>query len=177
VRDDPAARAHEARDPAQGPYRVGLMHQERPREREVERPAQRLRVKLVNITGDERHVLQSECRHDRPGVLDGRLAEVNADHPAGRPHHLRQDGQPADGAAPAVDHRPPRADAHPAQCTPGVLRKGLRQAQQPPQVVIAAVQDVTPDLVRRRICHARPRCLVGVSSRAAGSRNVPDVDS
>jgi hypothetical protein len=26
VRDDPAARAHEARDPAQGPHRVGLMH-------------------------------------------------------------------------------------------------------------------------------------------------------
>jgi threonine dehydrogenase-like Zn-dependent dehydrogenase len=39
VRDDPAARAHEARDPAQGPYRVGLMHQECRREGKVERPA------------------------------------------------------------------------------------------------------------------------------------------
>ena len=34
---------HQA-DPAQGPNRVGLMHQERPREGKVERPAQRRRV-------------------------------------------------------------------------------------------------------------------------------------
>ena len=49
VRHNPAARAQEARDPAQGPYRIGLMHQERPREGKVERPAQRRRVKIVNV--------------------------------------------------------------------------------------------------------------------------------
>ena len=78
-------------------------------------------------------VIQPERRHDRPCVLNGRLAEVNADHPPGRAHHLRQDGQPADGAAPAVDHRPPRAHAHPAQRPPRVFREGLREAQQPPR--------------------------------------------
>ena len=60
---------------------------------------------------------------------------------------------------------------------PRVFREGLREAQQPPQVVVAAVQDVTPDLVHGRIRHARPLCLVGVSSRTPGSWNVPDVDS
>ena len=47
------------------------------------------------------------------------------------------------------------------------------------EVVIAAVEDVTPDLVHGRICHARPLFLflVRVSSRTAGSRSVPDVDS
>jgi len=52
-----------------------------------------------------------------------------------------------------------------------MLREGFGEAQQPPQVRIAAIKDVAPDLVHGRICHACPRCLVGVFFRQ--NRGVP----
>jgi hypothetical protein len=133
----------------------GLVHQERPCEGKVERAVQRRRVKLVNVAGEQVHVLQPKRRNNRLCALNGRLAEVNADQPPSRPHHFRQQSQRTDRAAPAVNHRPPGADAHPAERTPGMLREGLRKAQQPPQVFVATVKDVASDLVCGRIRHAR----------------------
>ena len=51
LRHHPAARAKQARDPAEGPHRVGLVHQEKPRISQVERAARRCRAKLVDVTG------------------------------------------------------------------------------------------------------------------------------
>jgi hypothetical protein len=89
VHHSPAARAHEARNSAQRPGRFGLVHQERPGEGKVERAVQRRHVKHVNVTGEELYVLQSKRRNHRPCALNGRLAEVNADHPPSWSHHLR----------------------------------------------------------------------------------------
>jgi hypothetical protein len=156
---------------AKGPHRVGLMHQEAARERQVERAAQRCCVEMVDVTKRQGNVLQAERSHDRPRPLEGGLAEVDANHPPGRAHHLRQHGKPPERAAAAVDGRPPLTDAHPAECTPSGLRGDLRQAQQPPQVLIAAIKDVTPGLLRGRFGHARPpnydRCPVLSSTEEA----------
>jgi hypothetical protein len=56
LRHDPAARAKQARDLAEGPYRVGLVHQEKPRISQVERSAHRGRAKLVDVTSKQLHV-------------------------------------------------------------------------------------------------------------------------
>src|SRR6266566_6305268 len=103
---------------------------------------------------------------DRARRMLGSLKSTPTTRPAGPTISARMASPPM-GPAPAVDHRPSRADAHPAQRTPGMLREGLREAQQPPQVVIAAVQDVTPDLVHGRICHA---VLSALSACLAGRR-------
>src|SRR6266550_1487084 len=106
MRHDPAARAKQTRDLAEGPYRVGLVHQKKPGISQVERAAHGGRVELVDVASKQLHVAQPKRRHDRPGPLDGRLAEVDANHPPGRAYHLRHDGKPANGAAAAVDDIP-----------------------------------------------------------------------
>src|SRR5208283_940591 len=95
-----------------------------------------------------------ERRYHRPRPLDGGLAEVDADHTPGRTHHLRQYGKRADGAAAAVDGRPPCTDAHPAERALGGLPGNLSDAQQSPQVLIAAIEDVAPNLLRSHFSHA-----------------------
>ena len=84
---DPAARAKQTRDPAEGPYRVGLVHQEKPGIRQVERAAHDCRVEFVEVTGKQLHVAQLKRRHDRPGPLDGRPAPPQKEH---RPHRAQQ---------------------------------------------------------------------------------------
>src|SRR2546430_5786398 len=140
---------------AEGPYRVGLVHQEKPRISQVERSAHRGRAKLVDVTSEQLHVAQLQRRHDRPGPLDGRLAEVDADYPPGRARHLRHDGKPADRAAAAVDGMPAFLHANPAEGRPGHLPGALSDAQQPPKVLIATVEDVAPDPLRDRFGHNR----------------------
>jgi hypothetical protein len=95
-------------------------------------PAHGGRAELVDVTGNQLHVAQLQRRHDRPGPLDGRLADVDANHPPGRARHLRQDGKPADRAAAAVDGMPAFPHADPAEGGPGHLPGSLGHAQQPP---------------------------------------------
>jgi hypothetical protein len=136
------------------------MHQEKPRISQVERSAHHGRVKLVDVTGKQLHVAQLQRRHDRPGPLDGRLAEVDANHPPGRARHLRHDGKPADRAAAAVDDMPAFLHADPAEGRTGHLPGALSDAQQPPKILIAAVENVAPDPLRDRFGHDRPSFAV-----------------
>ena len=158
LRHHPAARAKQARDAAEGPYRVGLVHQEKPRISQVERAVHGCRGKLVDVTSNHLHVAQLKRGHDRPGPLDGRLAEVDANDPAGRADHLRHDGKPPKRAAAAVDGMPALLHTDPAEGRAGHLPGGLSDAQQPPEILIAAIEDVTPDPLRDRFSHDRPLC-------------------
>ena len=110
----------------------------------------------MDVTGKQFHVAQPKRRHDRPGPLDGRLAEVDANDPPGRARHLRHDGKPANRAAAAVDGMPAFPHTDPAEGRPGHLPGGLSYAQQPPKILIAAVEDVAPDPLRDRFSHDRP---------------------
>ena len=58
LRHDPAAGTKQARDLAEGPHRVGLVHEEKPRVSQVERAAHRCRVELVDVTSKHLHVAQ-----------------------------------------------------------------------------------------------------------------------
>ena len=120
----------------QGPYRVGLVHQEEPREGQVERAAQRRGIQVVQVARDHLHVAQLQGGHDRPGPLDRCRAGIDADDPSGGADHLRQDREPAEGAAAAVDHVPPLLDAGPAERRAGRLRGELGDAREPPEVLI-----------------------------------------
>jgi hypothetical protein len=73
-----------------------------------------------------------KARSNGPGPLDGRRAEIDADDPSGGADHLRQDREPAEGAAAAVDHVPPLLDTGPAERRAG----RLGAAQEPPEVLI-----------------------------------------
>jgi hypothetical protein len=84
LRHHPAAGAKEARDLAEGPYRIGLVHQEKSRISQVERATHRCRVELVDVTGKHLHVAQLKRGHDRPGPLNGWLAEVDTNDPPSR---------------------------------------------------------------------------------------------
>src|SRR5689334_16372484 len=156
MRHDPATGTKQSRDLAEGPYRVGLVHQEEPRISQVERPAHRGLVKIVDVTSKQLHVAQLQRRHDRPGPPDGRLAEVDADHPPGRARHLRHDGKPANRAAAAVDDMPAFLQAGPEEGRTGHLPGALSDAKQPPKILIAAVENVAPDPLRDRFGHDRP---------------------
>ena len=100
---------------AEGPYRVGLMRQEVPRKGQIERAAQRRGIQVVQIACDHLHVAQLKGGHGYPRPLDRRLADIDADDPSGGADHLRQDREPAKGAAAAVDHVPPLLDTDPAE--------------------------------------------------------------
>ena len=86
---------------AEGPYRVGVVHQEEPRIGQIERAAQRRGI-----------------------------SARTASTPRGRSHNRS---------------RPPLLDADPAERRAGVLRTELGVAQEPPEVLIRAVEDVTAD--------------------------------
>ena len=122
LRDKPAARAKEIGNTAKGPYRVGLVHQEGPRKGQIERAAQRRGIQVMQVPCDHFHVPQLQGGHDRSRPLDRRRADIDTDDPSGGADHLRQDRQPADGAAAAVDHVPPWLDTDPAERRAGVLR-------------------------------------------------------
>ena len=107
-----------------------------PRKGQVERAAQRRGIQVVQAACDHLHVAQLQGGHDRPGPLDGRRAEIDADDPSGGADHLRQDREPAEGAAAAVDHVPPLLDTGPAERRSGRLRDELGAAQEPPEVLI-----------------------------------------
>src|SRR5439155_11181961 len=79
--------------------------------------------------------------------------------PAGRAHHLRHDGKPANRAAAAVDDMPAFLHTGPAEGRPGHLPGGLSDAQQPPKILIAAIEDVAPDPLGDRFSHGRPPLL------------------
>ena len=145
LRNEPAARAKETGNPPQGPDRIGLVHQEQPRIGQIERAAQRGGIQFVEVTCDDLHVAELKGRHHLPRPLDRRRVEVDAYDPAGGPDRLRHDRKPADGAAAAVDRRPPLLHTEPAERRAGHPRADLSDAQQPPKVFVAAVEDVTPD--------------------------------
>jgi hypothetical protein len=135
-RDEPAARAKEICNVAEGPYRVGLVHQEEPRIGQIERAAQRRGIQLVQVARDHFHVAQLKGGHDRSRPLDRRLAGIDADYSSGEADHLRQDREPAEGAAAAVDRVPPLLDTDPAERRAGRPRAELGDAQEPPEVLI-----------------------------------------
>src|SRR5439155_21759656 len=87
-----------------------------------------------------------------------RLAEADANPPPGRAHHLRHDGQPANGATAAVDGMPAFLHTDPAEGGTGHLPGGLSDTQEPPKILVAAVEDVAPDPIRDRFSHDRPPC-------------------
>src|SRR5881394_1172730 len=74
----------------------------------------------------------------------------------GRAHHLCHDGKPPQRAAAAVDGMPALLHTDPAEGRAGHLPGGLSDAQQPPEILIAAIEDVTPDPLRDRLSHNRP---------------------
>jgi hypothetical protein len=176
LRHDPAAGAKQVRDLAEGPYRIGLVHQEKPRISEVERAAHRRRVELVDVTSKHLHVAQLQRGHNRPGALDGWLAEVDANDPPRRAHHLCHDGKPANRAAAAVDGMPAFLHTGPAEGRTGHPLGSLSEAQQPPEIFIAAIEDVAPDPVRDRFSHDQPLCR-REPVRACCVRPVPSVKS
>ena len=111
---------------------------------------------VVNVAGDDFHVAQADRGHRQPGTLHGRPAGIHADDPPGRPGQLRQVQQAAQGAAATIDHRPARLDARPAQRGPGRHAHPLRDRQQPPEVLIAAIQQVAMDTLPHRVSHSLP---------------------
>ena len=64
LRHYPAAGTKQAPDLAESPYRIGLVHQEKPRISQIERAAHSRRAKLVDVTGNQLHVAQLKRRHD-----------------------------------------------------------------------------------------------------------------
>ena len=126
---------------AEGTYLVGLVHQEKPGISQVELAAHGGRVQVVDVTSKQLHVAQPKRRHDRPGPLDCRLAEVDANHPPGRAHHLRHDGQPANGATAAVDGMPAFLHTDPAEGGTGHLPGGLSDTQEPPKILEVRVEN------------------------------------
>jgi hypothetical protein len=165
------------------------VHQEKPRISQVERAAHGGGAKFVDVARKHLHVAQLERRHDRPGPLDGRLAEVDANHPAVRAHHLRHDGERADRAAAALNGMPAFLHADPAEGRPGHLLGGLSDAQEPPKILIAAVEDVAPDPLGDRFGHGQPplpsraradllyRTCVLLEEHAAHWADTPPADS
>jgi len=124
----PSRQAKQARDLAEGPYR-SLVHQENAyKPGRTGRP--RGRVKLVDVTSQQLHVAQLQRRHDRPGPrMAGSLKSTPT---TARPaRHLRQDGQPANRPAAAVD------ECQPPACDPAegrtAISGALSDTQQPPR--------------------------------------------
>ena len=150
----PAARAKETSNAAQGPYRIGLVHQEQPRIGQIKRAAQRCGIQFVEVTYDHLDVAQLKGRHHRPRPLHRRRVEIDAHDPPAGPDHLCQDRKAADGSAPAVDRLPPWLDTEPAECRAGHLRADLSDTQEPPEVFISAVEDVTPEPLCDCFSHA-----------------------
>jgi hypothetical protein len=131
------------------------MHQEKPRIGQVERSAQGRPAEFVDVAGNHLYVAQLQRRQDRPGPPDGRLAEVNANHPPGRAHHPRHDGKPANRTAATVDGMPALLHTDPAKGSTSHLLADLGDAQ-PPKILVAAIEDVTPDPLRDHVSHDRP---------------------
>lgn len=131
------------------------MHQEKPRIRQVKRTTHRRRAQFMDVTSKQFHLAQLKRRHYRTGPLNGRLVEVDAHHSPARTHHLRQDGKPAKRAAAALDGMPAFLDSDPAEGRTRHLARGLGNAEQPPKILIAAIEDVAPDPVRDRLRHDR----------------------
>ena len=121
---------------AEDPYRVGLMHQEEPRIGQIERAAQRRGIQVVQVACDYFHIAQVQGGHGRSRLLDCRLVDVDADDPSGGADHLRQDREPAEGAAATVDRVPPLLDTDPAERPAGRLCAELGDAQEPPEILI-----------------------------------------
>ena len=68
----------------QGPYRVGLVHQEQPRIGQIERAAQRRGIQFVKVACDHFHVAQLKGRHQSSRPLDRRHVEIDTHDPPGR---------------------------------------------------------------------------------------------
>src|SRR6266536_740387 len=73
-----------------------------------------------------------------------------------RARRIRHDGKPANRAAAAVDDMPAFLHADPAEGRAGHLPGALSDTQQPPKILIAAVENVAPDPLRDRFGHDRP---------------------
>jgi hypothetical protein len=171
LRNQPAARAKQLRDPTERPHRVGLVHQEEPRIGQIERAAQRCWIQVVEVTRDHLDVAQPEGGRHRPRLLHRWRTEIDADDPAARPHQLRHDGEPTNRAAAAVDRMPPLLDADPAEGSVSHLRCRLRDAQQAPEVRIGAIEDVAPDPFGDRFRHAHPRTIRELRGFYPGERS------
>src|SRR6267154_2307592 len=90
----------------------------------------------------------------------------------GRARHLRHDGKPANRPAAAVDDMPAFLHADPAEGRTGHLPGALSDTQQPPKILITAVENVAPDPLRDRFSHDRPlppRAREALLSRPAPS--------
>jgi hypothetical protein len=131
------------------------VHQEQPRIGQIERAAQRGGIQVVQVARDHLHVAQLKGGNDRSCPLNRRLADIDANDASGGADHLPHDRKAADRATAAVDRVPPLLDTKPAERCAGRLRILLGDAQQPPQILIRAVMDVTPDPLCNLFGHAR----------------------
>src|SRR5215470_2811877 len=154
LRNKPAARAKEICNAMEGPYRVSLVHEKEPCISQIERAAQRRRIEFVQVACDHLDVAQLKGGHYRSRPLNRRLVEINANDPPARADHLGHDRKPADGPTAAVDRIPPMLDTDPGECSAGHFRADLRDAQEPPEVLISTVEDVTPDPLGGSVSHA-----------------------
>ena len=153
VSDDPPAGTKQRGDPLHRLRRVALVHQEKPGVREVECASQRLRIDVVDITDTNLDVVESERRGDRSSALHRGLAEVDPYNLPLWPDHLGHDGERTKGSTSAIDHPPPWLHADLAKRRTGRLGTQLGDAQQTLKVLVAAVEDITPDPLANRLAH------------------------
>jgi ABC-type dipeptide/oligopeptide/nickel transport system ATPase subunit len=88
----------------------------------------------VDVTGKHLHVAQLKRGHDRPGPLNGWLAEVDTNDPPSRAHHLCHDGKPANRAAAAVDGMPAFLQTDPAEGRTRLLPGDLSDVAYGPRI-------------------------------------------
>ncbi len=96
----------------------------------------------------------SAATTDRARLIAGSLKSALTTHPAG-PTISASTASPPMGPHPQSITFHPFLDAHPAEGAPGCLRVMLRDGQQPPEVLIAAIEDVPPNPFRDWVSHAR----------------------
>jgi hypothetical protein len=79
-----------------------------------------------------------------------------------RAYHVRHHGKPTDGAAAAFDRVPALRYADLAKCRACHPRTDFSDIQQPPKVLIAAIERLAPDPLRNAFSHTRFLVLVPV---------------
>src|SRR5215472_4164307 len=124
----------------------------------------------MEVARDHFHVAKLKGRHHRSRTLDRRLVKIDANDPPGRACNLRHDREPADGTAAAVDPIPAFLESDPAERHAGHLCADLGNAQEPPKILISAVENITPDALCDWFSHARlaaPRRMHGILSSCA----------
>src|SRR5690348_13607347 len=130
VRDDPAARTKQSSNPLERSDRITLMHQEKARICQVKWTPQSGDLQLVHIAYVDLHVVQTQCRDNRPRALYRWRVHVDADDGTAWSDQLGQRWQCATRAAATVQYTPAFADTGPAECASGCVAERLRQTKQ-----------------------------------------------